>query len=217
MTRAGSNDFDAIDGWLETATCGLTAESASRVRDETRGHYESALAEALEQGQAAEEAHAVALAALGSAAAANRAYRKVHVTKREARMLREDAWVGRVVCSRRYLAVIPLLIVAVGVAALFLGEPGRGVVLLVGGLGMFFVIGAPMIVPINTRARGRAYRVVRWVWLIAVLWLGFAPGSWPGFVAMAGTMLWIVGWAEWRRMSIRRKLPQDAWPRSLYL
>lgn len=218
-TFAGSPD--TIESWLDTATCGLAKDGAARVREEMVAHYESARDEALADGAPAEEADRVALAALGSAKAAKRANREVHVTAWESRLLREDEWVGRVMCSRRLWLALPILVICAAVAALSLDFSPQSMVVLVGALGMAFIFGAPIVFPITTRARGRAYRLVKWVWLIAVMWLAFSPGrtgdSWASFFATGGLLLWLAGWIEWRRILLRRKIPYGEWPRGLYL
>ena len=69
-----------LEQWLSDATRDLSAESAAQVRAEIQEHYESAC-----------EAGQDALAELGDPRAANRAYRKVLLTKREAWMARDLA------------------------------------------------------------------------------------------------------------------------------
>ena len=64
-----------LEQWLSGATRGLSAESAAQVRAEIQQHYD-----------AATEAGDDALAALGDPRVSNRAYRKVLLTEREARM-----------------------------------------------------------------------------------------------------------------------------------
>ena len=73
-------DLNPLDQWLSDATRGLSAESAARVREEIQQHYDSAC-----------EAGGDAIAGLGDARAANRAYRKVLLTKRDVWMARELA------------------------------------------------------------------------------------------------------------------------------
>ena len=67
--------------WLLDATEGLSAESAAQVREEIQQHYDSAC----EAGAPAADV----IRALGDPRAANRAYRKVLLTKREAWMARD--------------------------------------------------------------------------------------------------------------------------------
>jgi hypothetical protein len=70
-----TTDTTSLDQWLSDATRDLTEESAAQVRAEIQQHYDSAC-----------EAGQDALAGLGDPRAANRAYRKVLLTVREARM-----------------------------------------------------------------------------------------------------------------------------------
>ena len=64
-----------LEQWLSAATRGLSPESSARVRAEIQQHYDSA-----------REAGDDPIAALGDPKAANRAYRKVLLTKWEATM-----------------------------------------------------------------------------------------------------------------------------------
>jgi hypothetical protein len=73
MTPAA--DFES---WLSRATRKLAPDGVERIRAEIGEHYQSALA----SGRTPEQA----IAALGKPKAANRAYRKVFLTKSEARM-----------------------------------------------------------------------------------------------------------------------------------
>jgi hypothetical protein len=70
--------------------------------------------------------------------------------------------------------------------------------------------------PVYTPWRGRLFRVVKWVLLLGMFGLAFGPDplkwSWLLF-----SCLWPLGWIEWTRVSIRRKLPVAEWPRHLYL
>lgn len=205
-----------LEAWLTRATCGLAAASAAQVRKEIQEHYESACEEALVGGAAPEDAERAAVASLGDAKTANRQYRKVLLTGSEARLLRQTRWEQGVVCARpRWL----LAIVAVGLCAsvgfLLRGGAQLGVTLLIGLLGIAFVFAAPFL-PIYTRSRGRVVRVFRWAWLATVLFLVTWPNpmrqSWlfPGFA-------WLLIWLEYRRFSLRRKLPVAEWPKQLYL
>jgi hypothetical protein len=80
---------------------------------------------------------------------------------------------------------------------------------------MGFLFGAPFL-PIYTPARGRIFRTVKWMVLLAILGLSFGSDalrwSW-----MLMSTLWVVFWIESTRESIRRKLPVTEWPKQLYL
>jgi hypothetical protein len=76
-----------LESWLERATRTLAPASTEKVRTEIRDHYESAFEAELARGASRENAERVAVESLGSAAAANREYRKVLLTAPEAKML----------------------------------------------------------------------------------------------------------------------------------
>jgi hypothetical protein len=65
--------------------------------------------------------------------------------------------------------------------------------------------------PVYTPSRSRVFRSVKWIFLLATLWLALKVT--PLFFAC----LWSIAWVEWTRASIRRKLPITEWPRQLYL
>lgn len=208
-----------LDSWLNRATRHLSKDSLAQVRTEIQEHYESAREAAIESGATADEADRLALADLGDAKAANRQYRRVLLTSAEARMLREGSWEARAVCSRPWLK---RLLLAMPVAALFAaaalfltGSITVAWALLVGGIGIGLLVAAPFL-PVYTPSRGRIFRVVKWVVLLSMFGLAFGPDtlkwSWLLF-----SCLWPMGWIEWTRVSIRRKLPVAEWPRHLYL
>ncbi|MBI5092057.1 MAG: hypothetical protein HZB26_06380 [Candidatus Hydrogenedentes bacterium] len=74
--------------WIDEATRGLCEEACARVTREILGHYEDAVADALQSGQTEDEARAVAMESLGSAKAAGREYRRTYLTAKEAKWLR---------------------------------------------------------------------------------------------------------------------------------
>ncbi len=207
------NGAATLEKWLQHATCRLSAESCERVRIEIQDHFDSARAEALAAGAAREEAEHVAVESLGNPRAANRQYRKVMLTRAEATLLRESGWEARAVCRYRSLILIPLAIAAAGAALLAAGDSYIGLALLVGGAGMCLPLAAPTL-SINTPARARIFRGLRWAWYVVV----FAVAFWPTplrqtwfIVAVA----WPIVWVEMTMASIRRKLPARQWPRQL--
>lgn len=199
-----------LDQWLAAATRCLASDAAAQVRAEIREHFDATVAEC---GAAGEEAERRALAALGDPRVANRQYRKVLLTRAEAQVLREGGAEARLFCSRpwlkRLLFAVPAVLVAAGIL-LWPAELGR--MLCLGGLVMGFLFAAPFL-PIYTAARGRAFRIVKWVLLLGVLAVAMLPGEWWLFAACA----WPAVWTEWMRHSIRRKLRVAEWPRHLYL
>jgi hypothetical protein len=208
-----------LDSWLKEATRCLSRDSVAQVRAEIQEHYEAAREAAINGGASADEADRAAVTALGDAKTANRQYRNVLLTSAEARMLREGTWEAQAICSRPW---VKWLLLAMPVAALlaagtfFLtGATGVARILLVGGIALGFLFGAPFL-PVYTPARGRAYRVVKWIVMIGMLGLVFGADalrlSW-----LLASCLWVVFWIESTRESIRRKLPVAEWPKQLYL
>jgi hypothetical protein len=208
-----------LESWLKQATRRLSAASVAQVRSEIGQHYECAREAAMSSGATAEEADRSAVSALGDAKAANRQYRRVLLTSGEARLLGEGNWEARLVCSRswvkRLLLVLPLAALTASAAFLLRGEGTLAWALLAGGTAMGLLFAAPLL-PVYTPRRGRVFRVVKWVALLATLVLAFEPDplkwSWLLF-----SCLWPMVWVEWRRISIRRKLPVAQWPKQLYL
>lgn len=201
---------DLLEHWLERATKGLSSDSGRQVWTEIRAHYESACQEALAAGASEEESDRAAVVSLGDPAAANRGYRKVLLTSAEARLLRETScafWSG----SRRWLWLLPVLIVLAGIRFFAMGDAYSGWTLLAGASGIALLMSAFWL-PVFTVARGRVFRAVRWLWLAAILALTMR-GSW----LMLLTCAWPLVWAEWRLFAVRRKLPVSQWPKQLYL
>lgn len=211
--------MNGLESWLKQATRKLSAASVARVRSEIREHYESALEAAMSGGATAEEADRLAVSALGDAKAANRQYRDVLLTSAEARLLREGNWEARAICSRSWpkwlLAALPAATLFAAATSFRLGAIALAWPLFAGGILMTLVFAAPFL-PLYTPARGRVFRCVKWVALLATLGLAFGPNalkwSWLLF-----SCLWPMAWVEWARYSIRRKLPVAEWPKQLYL
>jgi hypothetical protein len=210
----------ALDTWLERATLGLSKESAAQVRREIGDHYESAREAAIAAGAAAEAAERSALSALGDAETANRQYRRVLLTWSEARFLRDDNVEGRALWAAKSWFRWPLLALSVVALAAAAGlyKAGAGSlarVALAMGIGTIFWLAAPLL-PIYTPLRGRIFRGLKWLVQAGTLWLAFGPG--------ALRMSWLIvlrlvqlSWTEWKRASVRRKLPARQWPKHLYL
>lgn len=203
-----------LETWLRQASRRLSRDSAAQVRTEIQEHYESARDAAVIGGSTEEEANRLALTALGDARTANCQYRRVLLTSAEARLLREGNWEARAVCSRPglkwSLLAIPVIVLFAAAAFFLTGALDTARVLLAGGIMMSLFL-VPLFLPLYTSSRARVFRFVKWAALIAVLGLAF-QWSWL-FVAC----LWPVAWVEWRRISIRRKLPIAEWPKQLYL
>jgi hypothetical protein len=208
-----------LDHWLKRATRSLSADSAARVRTEILDHYESARDAAISRGATVDEASGHALTALGDARAANREYRRVLLTAAEAKVLRDGGRESRFVCSRAWLKQLllgaPIAALAAAIVLLLAGATDAGRTLLAGGLAMGVVLAAPFL-PVYTPSRARVVRWVKWMTLVGAMLLAFWPEilKWSWLIASS---LWPAAWIEWVRVSIRRKLRAEDWPRHLYL
>ena len=204
-----------LETWLKRATCRLSATSAAQVRSEIQEHYESARDEALGGGADSHEADRTALASLGDAGIANRQYRKVLLTASEDLLLREATWEARAICSRlQWLLPIPAAALSAAIWFFIAGQTYLALMLAVmaAGLGLVFV--RPLL-PINTPARARMYRGVRWAWLAVVMILAV----WPDVLKQSWLLVavgWPIVWTEWTHFSVRRKLAVADWPGPLY-
>ena len=208
-----------LDRWLEQATRRLSKDSAAEVRTEIQEHYQSAREAALSGGASQDEANRMALTGLGDAKIANTQYRRVLLTASEARLLQQGNREAGVVCSiswRQWLLLAVSLIALLAAGALFrTGWIGVGRVTLALGLGIGFTI-LGLRLPIYTPSRARVFRCFRWILQFGLLLLAFGPGA----MKMSWLILlcvWQLMWVEWKRASIRHKLPVADWPRQLYL
>jgi hypothetical protein len=186
-----------LEDWLKQATRCLSRDAAARVRAEITDHFAGAV-------EAGDTAHA-ALAALGDPRTANRQYRNVMLTSAEARLLRDGNWEARAVCSRPWLK---WALLALPVAALWVAAHDRD--LLPGAVCVALLVLAPFL-PVYTPLRGRVFRVVKWGLFVVALGFGL-QWSWL-WIACLSPLATI----EWRRVSIRRKIPVAQWPKQLYL
>ena len=161
----------------------------------------------------------MALSALGDAKTANREYRKVLLTSAEARMLRDGNWEARAVCSRlwlkRLLLATPTAALLAAAGCYLVGSIDAARVLLAAALGIGIFFAGPFL-PVYTPLRGRIYRCVKCVLMIAALALAFETAELKSSWLLI-SCIWPFAWIEWTRMSIRRKLPVAQWPKQLYL
>jgi hypothetical protein len=207
-----------LEDWLLTATRCLSADSAHRVRAEIEPHYLSSREEALLAGATPAQADHQALTALGDPNEAHRQFRRVLLTRTEARVLREGNWEYRAVCSRPLLLwalrTVPVAALCAGIAYFARGENTLTLAFLLVAAGAGLMM-APAFVPIRTHRQGRIVRWLKLGWCLALVWALVELGdAWLAFSSLVPS-LWILAWIEWTRASIRRKLPVDQWPRHL--
>ncbi len=211
--------MNELNTWLNNATRCLSTDAAMKVRSEIEEHYELARETAIERGAGVEEASRIALRELGDAGEANRAYRRVMLTSTEARLLRESNLEARAICARPLLKwtalSLPGVLLLASVAALIMHQPNFAIGSLLAGLIMALTFIVPFM-PVYTVERGRIVRGVRWALLVCMIVLPFGTDvlHWSWLLAVC---FWPIVQTEWRRISIRRKLPIAEWPKQLYL
>jgi hypothetical protein len=211
--------MNELNDWLKRATRCLSKDSGEKVRTEIEEHFDLASEAAIKCGASAEEASRIALRELGDADEANRAYRRVMLTSTEAKLLRESNLEARAICTRPLLKwtalSLPGVLLLASVVALIMHNPNVAIGSLLAGLLMALTFIAPFL-PVYTRKRGLMVRGVRWALLVFALLLLFGKDArqWSWLLA---TCFWPMIWTEWKRISIRRKLPVAEWPKQLYL
>lgn len=204
--------MQALEQWLGVATSGLCESAAERVRAEISEHYLSAIESAGEGGCDSADVERRAVASLGDAKAANRQYRRVLLTERETRLLRElTSW------GPHHVIGI-LLLVTTAIFAISIRTTQFNYMFVAAA-----IEGLLRAVPISTIGAGWVVRIVRWgnmavfygTWFATVL----ALGNHSVFVLTA-LLLPLLGAAvhtEYKLFVIRRKLPVAQWPRRLWI
>ena len=200
-----------LEAWLAIANRGLSAESAAEVRTEIGAHYEDAYEEATARGSHAAEAERTAVAALGSPWSANREYRRVLLTAREAKLLRQlrhssESHEAELQIAR-WLASVTL---AFCILAALLPVSKKGIVI----AGLILLLVVQTSIAINTKRRGRLNRTARWIWLIIAAYATYTGGAvWYFWIVLCGLVTCAYG--EYQLFSIRRKIPVEQWPKRL--
>jgi len=232
MTPTVTPNTPALDLWLTRATRQLSADSSAQVRAEIAQHYESSREDAIASGATSDEADRRALAALGDAKAANCQYRRVLLTRNEARLLRSSGREAQFFCAtplRRYLLVGVPVIAAICAAAAYATATvtapfapqanataaliARGSVVAAILTAIFFAV--PLL-PIYTPMRARIYRAAKWL-AVAIVLAILVDGDRLVATWLFLSCFWVIAYTEATRMSIRRKIPIANWPKHLYL
>lgn len=207
-----------LELWLQQATRCLSADSAAQVRREIEEHFATAREAATCNGTSQADAERAGLAALGNARTANRQYRRVLLTQREARILRQSAWEAGALCGRGWLRWFVLFCTVVafvaGVGMWIAGSIYLWKMLLVVGCGLGLTA-VPMFLVIFTPLRSRIYRLVKWTCILAAMILGCGVFNLQWWLLLV--CIWPTLWIELNRAVIRRKMPQAEWPKHLYL
>ena len=209
MSDLPIRDVLILQKWLRMATRGLSDESAASVREEIREHFVSAREEALAAGTHPEAASRVALAALGDADEANRAYLDVHLSAREAGTL--------VTMEKRRRPSKKIVVGALCVSTLaFLYGVDRGDMFsILCGLLCVYSLVEYWLLPRRSLIGGRAARYS--VYAILGLMSYFVDSDWRFNLCWAVVTIVPCVVIERSRMRLRRKLSVDKWPDGLYM
>jgi hypothetical protein len=192
----------SLEQWLSLATRKLAPASIEQVRREIGEHYQSAL-----------DACTWDLASLGSPRKANREYRKVLLTRSEARFLKNGFflpgswtwWMSAVV------GLLAVLASAASWAVTGHSDLGR-LALLIGAL-LLVQYSGPLL-PIKTPARLRTWRIVRSTAFVMAILLLISIWDWAIFAMLTQfCAVWIF---QETAAGIRHKLPMERWPDGLY-
>jgi len=206
-----------LEMWLKRATRWLSTDSAAQVCAEIQEHFAASREAAMSAGASEEEAERSALAALGDAGAANRQYRRVLLTAREARFLRERGWNPEADYRRGWLRWFVLFwavaATSTGIWAWIAGQAFLTQMMLLTAVALG-LCGLPMFISFFTPKRGRIYRAAKWTFILAVTIPALLTFRNPWVIPF---VLLLTLWSEWTRMSIRRKMPVERWPKHLYL
>ena len=208
-----------LQGWLQEATRCLSRDAAAKVEQEIGEHFEASRDAAVLNGATEAEAERAALAALGNAGKANRQYRDVLLTKDDAGTLRQGNREAKFFCANRRvwlaLASLPGLALLAAAGLTYAGHADLARVLVAGGIAISFMFVVPRL-PIYTASRSRVVRVAKWTLLAALPVLAFGRDA-LSYSWLVFSTWWVIGWIEWRRAELRRKLPITQWPKQLYL
>jgi hypothetical protein len=193
----------------------LSAESAARVRAEIHEHYQSAYEAALAGGSPGQKAALAAVAALGDARTANRQYRRVLLTSREAKTLQlmtphQSSLPARRLAIAKWLMGL-VLAWGIGCLAVITWKHHAWLIYWLTFAAVFL---APQFLPIDSPSRSRTYLCAKWVAFIGAAALTAWFGVMPLWVPL-GSLL-PLAYGDYVHTSIRRKLPVDQWPKRLY-
>ena len=210
MTPLPEEERQLLD-WIGRATRELSRESRVRVEQEIRDHYESALDDELASGTDPDVAGLFALNALGDPKAANRAYRKVHLTEEDERELRDSK-------NRRKLEIFATAyFLFLGFASLAAGIQESlyeyGPQDLAGILGLMLAL-QPWIVRKRSLMWSRMFYGV--VGILCLPLIYFLDDLYQPLVT--GAVFFVALWPRTKRhWQLRRKLPIEKWPDGLFM
>ena len=109
MDSAEGRSNVELDGWLSIATRKLCSESQERIRKEIEEHYNESVDAARSQGYRDADAQRLAIETLGNPRSAARSFRRHHLTKFQAGLVKE---VGRKPPKYRFYLYAPVFVLA---------------------------------------------------------------------------------------------------------
>jgi hypothetical protein len=204
--------MQTLEQWLDAATRGLSGSAATRVRAEIGEHYASALESAVAVGIDSIEAERRAVAELGDAKTANREYRRVLLTQKEADLLRDSTFMA---APHHWIGV--LLWAAMVVYAVSVRNSA-----FIYFIAWCAIEPALRSVRISSIRTGWIVRVCRWVAVAACYasLINAAPEYSRNLLTLVSSFVFVIGahvHMEYRLFVIRRKLPIEQWPRRLWV
>ncbi len=208
MTPLPEEERRLLD-WIGRATRELSHESRVRVQQEIRDHYESARDNELASGTDPDVAGLFALNALGDPKAANRAYRKVHLTTADERELREleDRRTQAIFAVAFFLGL--LLCLATGVRESFYDHGQRNLL----GIACLMIVFLPWIATKRSLIWSRFFLGA--LGILASPLFYFSDD--PYLLVVLCTVIFVRSWPVIkRRRQLRRKLPIEKWPDGLF-
>ena len=171
-------EYKYLFAWLKVATKGLSDESRARVRQEITDHFHEAMAEGMRAGLTEDRAGEQAVASLGSPKAARRAFRRIYLTRYQAKIVHDLVEPKKIILFLYAYMVLAATVLTVAFA------PREGPELLIRS-GMLALMAAAAIILVSTapglyrRGRQRAAVVLGAVasTVIWMLWMAFVGGG----------------------------------------
>lgn len=215
MSDLPIRDSVRLDEWLAVATKKLSTESVEHVREEIEEHFISAKEEALAASVHPHDTGLSALVSLGDPKAANRAYRKVLLTKAEELLLIRSRYNRPVViCMTAIFLVFALWSFITGFHES--SHQNNESALLVGLVYLALAL-RPWIASKRNQTYSRIFSGFFIVCLVGFLFLMDSPQLQLGF-SVSLIVIIVASWPTIRRCrQLRRKLPIEKWPDELYM
>jgi hypothetical protein len=214
MTPLPEEERRLLD-WIGRATRELSHESRIRVEQEIRDHFESARDDELVSGNSEDVAYLLALNSLGDPEAANKAYRKVHLTQAEdevLRSLKNSPTFGRGYTV--FMFCLGLYCFAGGILEIFYTHNGAAIL---SGIVYILIALTPSIQRKRSLMWPNVYFGTLMICCVGILYL--IDNLFFQISAMFLTVVFVERvWPKLKlRRELRRKLPVEKWPDGLFM